>query len=183
LAGTRIQTDEELMQAIAGGDRTALGHLYDRFAGLLLGLGRRFLDEREAEDLVHDVFLEVWRQAGDFDPERGTARSWLVTRLRSRALDRRKSPRLARVSALDAVHLEAVAGPYEDPSLNADRERVRHILLQLPAEQRICLELGYYEGLSSTEIASRAGVPVGTVKSRVAAGLAKLRAVLERTGT
>jgi RNA polymerase sigma-70 factor (ECF subfamily) len=171
-------SDDALIQAIAGGDRDALGLLYDRYASIMIALGKRIVkDAREAEDLVHDVLLEVWRQAADHDPARGSVRAWILMRLRSRALDRRKSPRVARAVALDHAGETAQAGD-EDPALAPDRARVRRALAELPAEQRAVLELGYYEGLSSTEIAARVAVPVGTVKSRVAAGLAKLRSEL-----
>jgi RNA polymerase sigma-70 factor (ECF subfamily) len=170
--------DEELIQAIAGGDRGALGLLYDRYASLMIALARRIVkDGREAEDLVHNVLLEVWRAAGDYEPARGTVRAWILMRLRSRALDVRKSPRVARAVSLDAIGEEPTRGD-DDPSLAPDRARVRRALAGLPAEQRAVLELGYYEGLSSTEIAARVAVPVGTVKSRVAAGLARLRSEL-----
>jgi len=175
--------DEELIDGLAGGDRNALASLYDRYAGLLLALARRIVgDLREAEDLVHDVFLELWRQAGDYDRARGSVRAWILMRLRSRALDRRKAPRVSRQVGLEEMPLETDEVPLEDPALAPDRAAVRRALAELPAEQRHVLELGYYEGLSSSEIAARVAVPVGTVKSRVAAGLAKLRLGLDPSG-
>jgi RNA polymerase sigma-70 factor (ECF subfamily) len=166
--------DVDLVRAIAQGDRKALAALYSRFAASLMAVGQRILGERrEAEDLLHDVFLEVWRQAGQFDPARGSVRGWLLMRMRSRALDRRKSAGFSRVVSLDEER-EAHAG--EPDALAPDRSAVRRALAELPEEQRVVLELGYFEGLSSTEIAARISVPVGTVKSRVAAALAKLRA-------
>lgn len=173
------EQDELIMRQVASGDRPALGRLYDRYASLLLAVGRRIVgDPREAEDLVHDVFLEVWRSAEDYDATRGTVRAWVLMRLRSRALDRRKTPRVTRQVALSQEALEALPGT-DDPHLAPDRARVRQVLAELPPEQRAVLELGYYEGLSSSEIAARIAAPIGTVKSRVAAGLAKLRAGLE----
>jgi RNA polymerase sigma-70 factor, ECF subfamily len=184
MAGSKVaaqayEDDPVLMVRVANGDRPALAALYDRYASLLLAVGRRIIgDSREAEDLVHDVFLEIWRSAGAYDGDRGTVRAWMVMRMRSRALDRRKAPRLARAVALgDAGQIEDAAGA-EDPGGAPDRQRVRRALAELPPEQRAVLELGYFEGLSSTEIAARVAAPVGTVKSRVAAGLAKLRAGL-----
>lgn len=173
-------TDGELIRRVANGDRAALGHLYDRFAAILLAVGQRIVGEaREAEDLVHDVFLEAWRAAGDYDAARGSVRAWLLMRMRSRALDRRKAPRQTRQVTLAPETLPDAPAPGEDPALAPDRARVRRALAELPAEQRAVLELGYYEGLSSSEIAARVAVPIGTVKSRVAAGLAKLRAGLD----
>lgn len=180
--------DVSLMTAVSGGNRQALGRLYDRYAPLLLGVGVRLLGQRrEAEDLVHDVFLEVWRNASAYDVGRGSVRTWILMRLRSRALDRLKSVTHTRVSSLEetAAHEPSAAGAgegHEDPSLAADRTRVRRALSLLPAEQRAVLELAYFEGLSSQEIASRVGVPVGTVKSRVAAAMTKLRAELLPAG-
>jgi RNA polymerase sigma-70 factor (ECF subfamily) len=176
VAATAQDDDRDLVGRIANGDRTALALLYDRYAGILLAVGRRVLgDVREAEDLVHDVVLEIWRCAGDYDAERGSVRAWILMRMRSRSLDRRKTPRMARKVTLDAAPVEAA----EDPHFAPDRSRVRRALALLPPEQRAVLELGYYEGLSSTEIAAREAIPLGTVKSRVAAGLAKLRQGLE----
>lgn len=174
-----------MIAAVAEGDRDALAALYDRWAPVLLALARRILrQEREAEDLAHDVFLEVWHHAGDYDPARGTVRAWLVTRLRSRALDRVKSPALARVISLrreDAEGTTAAAtgmrDPAADPSFAPDCTRVRVALMRLEPAQRQVLELRYFEGLSSSEIAKRARLPLGTVKSRVAGALARLRAV------
>jgi RNA polymerase sigma-70 factor (ECF subfamily) len=171
--------DEDLVTAIAAGSRSALGELYDRYAPVLVALGRKIVGElREAEDLVHDVFLEIWRQAGDYDASRGSARAWIFLRLRSRALDRRKTPRISRAVALEPEHDRQDAS--EDPSLGPDRAVVRRALAELPAEQRTVLELGYYHGLSSSEIAERERLPLGTVKSRTAAALARLRAGLGR---
>jgi RNA polymerase sigma-70 factor (ECF subfamily) len=172
--------DAALVRGIARGDRDALARLYDRYAGILMAVGQRILHERrEAEDLLHDVFLEVWRQAADYDAERGTVRAWLLLRMRSRALDRRKSAGYARVISLEERRApEEGRVPGEDPLLSPDREAVRRALAELPADQRQVLELGYFEGLSSSEIATRIDVPIGTVKSRVAAALTKLRTVM-----
>ena len=168
------RADAELVAAVASGDRKALAALYQRFAPSLMAVGQRILgDRREAEDLLHDVFLEVWRQAAQFDAARGTVRAWLLMRMRSRSLDRRKSASFARVVSLEEQKEELRA--VGDDTLAPDRNAVRRALAELPEEQRVVLELGYFEGLSSTEIAARVSVPVGTVKSRVAAALAKLR--------
>jgi RNA polymerase sigma-70 factor (ECF subfamily) len=170
--------DRKLVTRVAGGDNHALGALYDRYAPHMLALARRMLgDAREAEDLIHDVFLEVWRQAADYDAARGSVRAWIVMRLRSRALDRLKAPRVARSVPLEGARVDEPV-VVEDPALAPDRAAVRRALAELPAEQRAVLELGYFEGLSSAEIADRVSVPIGTVKSRVAAGMAKLRAGL-----
>ena len=168
------RADAALVKAVADGDRKALAQLYNRFAPSLMAVAQRILgDRREAEDLLHDVFLEVWRQASQFDPARGTVRAWLLMRMRSRSLDRKKSAGFSRVVSLEANKEDVRA--QSDDTFAPDRTAVRKALAELPEEQRVVLELGYFEGLSSTEIAAKIDVPVGTVKSRVAAALAKLR--------
>jgi RNA polymerase sigma-70 factor (ECF subfamily) len=148
----------------------------------MFGAALRLLRERrEAEDLLHDVFLEVWRKAGDYDPARGSVRTWLLVRLRSRALDRRKSVYHTRVVALEERALEREEAPLGDPSMDLEREAVRRALRQLPEAQQAVLELAYYQGFSSSEIAARLGIPLGTVKSRVAGGMARLREALSAT--
>ena len=179
--GDSLGTEEvELVRAMARGDRSALAALYDRFSPALLAVAVRVLgDRREAEDLLHDVFLEAWRHSAEYDPARGTVRAWLLVRARSRALDRRKSAGVARTTSVDPERFNETADDgTNDPSTAPDRTTVRRLLLELTAEQRTVLELGYFEGLSSTEIAERLGVPIGTVKSRVAAALGKLRSGL-----
>jgi len=169
--------DADLVLAVARGERHALAALYDRYGPTMLALALRIVrDKREAEDLLHDVFLEVWRTAKDYDPVRGRVRTWLCIRMRSRALDRQKSARISRKSGDESV-LERVA---VDPDVDGspDRARLRLALADLPPEQRRVLELGYFEGLSCSEIAERIAAPIGTVKSRVAAALAKLRLAL-----
>lgn len=169
--------DAALVGAMARGSAEALGALYDRYAALLLALVERVAARGpEAEDLVHDVFLEAWRRAADYDPTRGSVKSWLLLRARSRALDYRKSARVARrAGGSDRALLEELSDGTAEPSLGPDQSRVRSVLSALPSEQRAVLQLGYFEGLSSSEIAERLGIPLGTVKSRVAAGLANLR--------
>lgn len=176
--------DQALITAIAEGDRGALARLYDRYASTLLAVAQKILGgRREAEDLVHDVFLEAWRRAADYDPARGTVRAWLLVRLRSRALDRQRAASGAPVSIDSIERLEERAAHGEDPTLAPDRAAVRRALETLSSEQRVVLELGYFQGLSSSEIATRTGTPIGTVKSRVATAIAKLRAGLNPGGT
>jgi RNA polymerase sigma-70 factor (ECF subfamily) len=164
--------DAALVQAMAGGDRAALSRLYERHAGILLGLALRIVRERrEAEDLLHDVFLEAWRAAKDFDPKRGRVRTWLAIRMRSRALDHQKSARVARNAGDAGLELVADDGERASP----DHARVRAALATLGPDQRRVLELAYFEGLSCSEIAERITIPIGTVKSRLSAALSRLR--------
>src|SRR6185503_20047871 len=164
--------DEALVTAMAAGDRGALATLYERHSTLLLGLALRIVREkREAEDLLHDVFLEAWRSAQDFDPRRGRVRTWLAIRMRSRALDLQKSARVSRNTG-DAG-LELLVDDRERTS--PDHKRIREALAELGPDQRQVLELAYFEGLSCSEIATRISIPIGTVKSRLAAGMQRLR--------
>lgn len=166
------ELDAELVARMAAGDRDAMSQLYTRHSPVMLGLALRIVRERrEAEDLLHDVFLEAWRAAKDFDPKRGRVRTWLTIRMRSRALDHQKSARVSR-NAGDAG-LDYVVDERERSS--PDHARIRTALAELGADQRKVLELAYFEGLSCTEIAEKIAIPVGTVKSRIAAGLDRLR--------
>jgi len=174
------EPDESLVRAIAHGDTHALAQLYDRHAPLMLGLARRIVGgQPAAEDIVHDVFLEAWRRAADYDVARGSVKAWLLLRTRSRAIDFRKSAGVARtVPTGDGAWLESLVETPVDVSEAPDRARLRRVLGALTAEQREVLVLGYFEGLSSSEIATRLAIPMGTVKSRVAAALGALRQAL-----
>jgi RNA polymerase sigma-70 factor, ECF subfamily len=170
------EADREDMLSLAEGDREALGRLYDRHAPVLLALGQRIVkNQREAEDLLHDVFVEVWRRASDYDPGRGSVATWLRLRTRSRALDRVRSARIARTDPIDGVLDSKTSKVTLSPEVAADNRHLREALATLPEEQQTVLLLGYFEGLSSSEIAQRVGIPIGTVKSRVASAMAKLR--------
>ncbi|MBN8613706.1 MAG: sigma-70 family RNA polymerase sigma factor [Deltaproteobacteria bacterium] len=167
-------SDAALVRAVAAGERLALATLYDRYASLVMAVGVRILrNRRDAEDIAHDVFLEVWRRAGTYDPAKASVRTWLVLIMRCRALDRRKSAPVSMTSAL----LEDVrtSDPSDSPDARLDRARVTTALGALTTAQREVLVLGYYEGLSSSEIAERLDIPLGTVKSRVAGALRALR--------
>ncbi len=170
--------DARLVDAMSRGDRDALAALYDRHSGLMYGVARRMLrDPQAAEDVVQDVVLEAWRRASTYSSARGSVRTWLMMRLRSRALDRIRSAPARREVAVEDPRAVAVASA-DDPQLGVDRARVREVLATLPPDQRQVLELAYFRGLSSREIAVQVGTPVGTVKSRTRAGLEKLRAVM-----
>ena len=118
----------------------------------------------------------MWRSARDYDLTRGRVRTWLVVRMRSRALDVLKSARVSRRSG-DAEALDRMVAEPE-PGEAPDRQRVRAVLAELTAEQRRVLELAYFDGLSCSEIATQLAIPIGTVKSRLAAGLGRLRQLL-----
>jgi len=169
--------DVELIIALARGQRDALGELYDRHASAMLGLGMKLLRDRgEAEEILHDVFLEAWQRAGDFDPSRGSVRTWLMLRMRSRSLDLIKSHGRSRTASMGENLEQIIGAAPSKAAVAADANRVHGALTELPDEQRAVLELGYFSGMSCSEISNQLGVPVGTVKSRVHAGMKKLRA-------
>ena len=165
---------------MARGDSAALALLYDRYSGSMLALAQRIVGRgAEAEDVIHDVFLEAWRHAADYDQARGSVKSWLLLRTRSRSLDVQKSARVSKhVSGLDDAWLAELGDPSRDTAAFADQARIRQVLVALPPEQREVLWLGYFEGLSSSEMAERVGVPLGTVKSRIRLAFRHLHAIL-----
>jgi RNA polymerase sigma-70 factor (ECF subfamily) len=135
-------------------------------------------DRAEAQDLLHDVFLEAWRHAGEYSTERGTVSAWLVLRARSRAIDRRRSAPRTRSISLEGSDVPDRGDPAADPGRIHDQRRIGDIFSVMSADEREVILLGYFEGLSSTEIAERIGKPVGTVKSRTRSALEKLRDAL-----
>ena len=179
-------SDAELVARMARGDRQALARLYERHAPRLCALSRQILgDAGEAEDLLHDVFLEAWRHASEYSEARGSVASWLSLRTRSRAIDRRRAaPHKRNVGLVDA-HLETLSAPPDsskDPARFTDRDRLRQALLTMSEAEREVLLLGYFQGLSTSEIAEHIGAPLGTVKSRTRAALSKLRVYFETRG-
>lgn len=163
-----------LIRRLVAGDHEALGDLYDRCAGLVNALALRVLrDATEAEDVVQEVFVQVWRQAARFDPARGSPEAWLCTMARTRALDRLRR-RAARREASGDEAPNASEAPRNEEAL-----AVRKALDGLSADQRRALELAYYEGLTQSEIAARLGEPLGTIKTRMRLAMQKLRAVPE----
>jgi len=176
----RQERDADLIEAVAGGGRAAFARLYERHAARLLTAGVQTLRRREdAEDVLHDVFAEVWQKAGDYDAARGSVLAWLLLRMRSRCLDRlRRAGAKAVAAAASSLHKNNEP-PSDDPSLAPDRHLVRQALVSLPSDQRVALQLAYFQGLSGAEIAERLRAPLGTVKTRMALGMAKLRAAFE----
>jgi RNA polymerase sigma factor (sigma-70 family) len=178
------RSDEALVEAVARADEDALGELYDRFGKVAYGLAYRILqDTGLAEDAVQEAFLQVWRGAGAYRPERGKASAWLLTFVHRRAVDlvRREQKRRT---------LPAVGGDPQDSGPGADeavvarsrREIVQDALRRLPAEQREPIELAYYGGLTQSELAERLDEPLGTIKSRMFTGLQRLRVLLAEAG-
>lgn len=178
----------QLVAAMAEGDEHALGQLYDLHGPLAYGLAYRMLgNPADAEEVVADAFAYVWRTASTFDRSRGSVRSWIVTVVRSRALDRLRSAKraahaLRRATTLNDGELVVPIAPDRAPDRAAEEGETRQLVAQslagLPEAQRRVIELAYFQGLSQSEIASRLNEPLGTVKTRMRAGLTKLREVL-----
>jgi len=162
-----------LLRRLAAGDHAALGEFYDLYAGLANGLALRILrDTSEAEDVVQEVFVQVWRQAARFDPNRGSPEAWLCTMARSRALDRLRRRTSRREEPGDA------SPPSTEAPKTEEALAVRKALEGLSGDQRRALELAYYEGLTQSEIAARLGEPLGTIKTRIRTAMIRLREVL-----
>jgi len=175
-------SDEALVALVARGDEDALAELYDRVGRVAYGLALRVLrDERHAEDAVQEAFLQVWRSAATFRAERAKASTWILTLVHRRAVDlvRREERRQADPLTDDSAAGVASEETEEAAWLRFERERVQAALKQLPDVQREALELAYYGGFSQSELAERLGVPLGTIKSRMFAGLARLRELLD----
>jgi RNA polymerase sigma-70 factor (ECF subfamily) len=168
---------------VAEGDQSALAALYDATNRVVFGLVLRILSDRStAEEVLLDVYTQVWRQAALYDRKRGAPLAWLMTIARSRAIDRFRSGRMdqqSRESLDDLGHLSSNSlNPEENTALSERQRLVRSALNTLSAEQREVIELAYYGGLSHSEIALRLGQPLGTVKTRTRLGMMKLREAL-----
>jgi len=177
-------SEEALVALVARGDEAALAELYDRVGGIAYGIAFRVLrDDRLAEDAVQEGFLAVWRSAATYRAERAQARTWIVTLVHRRAVDLVRREERRRADPLELVQRQESADPAgsaEDEAwLGFERERVQQALRLLPDAQREAIELSYYGGYSQSELAERLGLPLGTIKSRMFAGLARLREVLD----
>jgi RNA polymerase sigma factor (sigma-70 family) len=172
----RERSDEELLEAIAAGDDDALGALYDRFGRLAYGMALRILgDQALAEDAVQEAFLAVWRSADGYRRERAKPATWILTLVHRRAVDLVRREDRRRAEPLDEPPEAAGATVPEEVDLRDRRAAVQTALRQLPEDQRQALELAYYGGYTQSELAERLGVPLGTIKSRMFAGLTHLR--------
>jgi RNA polymerase sigma-70 factor, ECF subfamily len=182
-------TDLGLLQRIAARDTTALAELYDRHSRLLFGLALRIVRDRgEAEEILQEAFLRVWTRAEIYDVRIGAPLPWIVRVTRNCALDRLRARRVrptVDVPAIEEAAVEAVApGPGiqtpEAAVLEAERRRrLTDALADIPAEQRQLIEAAFFEGYSHSELAQRFGLPLGTVKARIRAGMIAMRKKLE----
>jgi RNA polymerase sigma-70 factor, ECF subfamily len=179
------ERDGNLVERIRSGDREALGTLYDRYAPIALATALRVVSDRAAaEDLVHDAFVTVWRKIVLFDPARGSIRSWLLTIVRNRAIDRTRAHRPSiEVGEADAQAL-LPTGPnptWAAALVRLSSAQLRGAVASLPADQREAIELAYFGGHTYREIAVMTGVPEGTANGRLRLALAKLREALQLT--
>ncbi len=177
-------SDEALVALAARSEQSALAELYDRFGRPAYGLALRILrDESLAEDAVQEAFLTLWRTSTRFVPERGKASTWILTLVHRRAVDLVRREERRRADAIDQapeqVSRDAVD---EEALLRLQRERVQDALRKLPDQQREAIELAYYGGFTQSELAERLGQPLGTIKSRMFMGLARLRELLGEPG-
>ncbi len=174
-------TDSELVALIARGEATAFAALYDRYSSILLGLLIRILrNHTEAEDVLQEAFLTVWQRAADYREERGQVFTWLVTIARNRAIDRlRFNDTRDRITQVAVRELNFTTASTERIAIERERcEIIENVLAEMPEKQRESLRLSFFEGLSQSEIAKRLGVPLGTIKTRMRAGLRKLHETL-----
>lgn len=176
----------ELLTRVAGGDQQAFAQLYDMLSARAFGLILRVLvDRSQAEEVLQEVFLELWQSASRFAPNRGQGRSWVLTIAHRRAVDRVRSSQArsdrdvrAGFRNIDVAH----DGVAEEVELRIEGERVAAALAELPEAQREALTLAYYGGYSQSEIAAMVGAPLGTVKTRMRDGLTRLRTAWGVTG-
>lgn len=176
-------TDEELVEAVALADEDALGELYDRFGKVAYGLAYKILqDAALAEDAVQEAFLQIWRRAGTYRPERAKASTWLLTFVHRRAVDLVRREQTRRTLPVVGEPQGADPGADDEAVARSRREVVQDALRRLPAEQREPIELAYYAGLTQSELAERLGQPLGTIKSRMFSGLQRLRILLAEAG-
>jgi RNA polymerase sigma-70 factor, ECF subfamily len=178
-------TDEQLMVRIQEQDPKALGHLYDRYSGMVKGLIMKVLhNDAESDDMLQEIFVEVWNRAGSYCAQKGKPLGWIITLARRRAIDRLRK-REAYCRAEDRLAEESkhqpqdwVAHVEEDLAHSEMREHLQRVLGELPEAQRQAIELAYYKGMSQREIAAHTGIPLGTIKTRLELAMKKLTVAL-----
>lgn len=178
--------DEELLLAVARGDQDAFASLYDSVGPLVHGVVRRVVrDPAQSEEVTQEVMVEVWRTAVRFDPDRGSARTWMLTMAHRRAIDRVRSEQASRNRTqriADQQHARDFDEVSERVELDFEHEQVRAALSTLTELQRQAVELAYYQGFTYREVADLLGTPLGTIKTRMRDGLIRLRDALGVAG-
>ena len=182
-------SDEALLLAIADGAVWAMESLYQRYSRILYSLAYRMVaDHQVAEDLLQDAFLAVWRRATSYSPQTGAVRNWLISILHHRTIDYLR--RIRRHSTIQEAPLEEIEydGTIASPDVwdaawqSVKSSQVRAALMKIPTEQRLVIELAYFQGWTHTEIAEGTQIPLGTVKARMRLGLIHLKQVLAQMG-
>jgi RNA polymerase sigma-70 factor (ECF subfamily) len=171
-----------LVQAVGAQNREAFSRFYDRYSPLVYSLALRMLRaQSDAQDLLQEVFLQIWRQAASYSPERGSPEAWVINIARSRAIDKLRAIRRRDKSFLltdDPSRSESNENVEASAAESESKLTVNSALASLPEAQRRVLELAYFDGLSQTEIAARLQEPLGTIKTRMRAGIHRLREIL-----
>ena len=178
--------DDVLLQLVHLGNESALGALYDRYGKLAFSLAYRMLgDIQAAEDAVQEAFINIWRRAGSFSANRGTARTWIMAVVHHRCIDigRRRRGLTPRELPLEIAQLpEDPLDIWSEVSNTLDRELLNGCLERIPEKQREVIQLAFFEGYTQREIAELKGIPLGTVKGRIRIGMEKLRSLLQEMG-
>jgi RNA polymerase sigma-70 factor, ECF subfamily len=180
-----LERDIQLLRRIGDGDRTAFANFYDQYSGLLFSIAVKVLnDAKEAEDVLQEVFMQIWNKADAYNPLLGKPASWAVTLTRNKAIDRiRASQRRSKL--LEQATVEAGALPDHSPSANENlhgrenAEMIRSVVAALPPDQRRAIELAFFSGLTQDEISKTLQEPLGTIKARIRRGMLKLREKLK----
>ena len=180
VSSTQIRDDGALLRAVAARDKDAFQQLYTQHSSLLFALALKILSDRaEAEDVLQETFVQVWKTAASFDDQRGKPLGWFIMLTRSRAIDRLRSrktrARLAESVGKDESQITTATTPSEDAVSSEAQRTVRDALGKLPDEQRVPIEMAYFGGLTQFEIAQRLSQPLGTVKTRIRTGVIRLR--------
>ena len=182
-------SDEALLNAIAGGAVWAMDSLYQRYSRILYSLAYRMVaDHQVAEDLLQDAFLAVWRRATTYSPQTGAARSWLISILHHRTIDylrrvrRRSTIQEAPLEELELNESIAYPDAWDAAWQSVKSSHVRAALMKIPAEQRLVIELAYFQGWTHAEIAEGTQIPLGTIKARMRLGLLHLKEILIQMG-
>ncbi len=182
-------SDEVLLNAVARGAVWAMEMLYERYSRILYSLAYRMVaDHQVAEDLLQDAFLAVWRRATSYSPQSGAARSWIVSIMHHRTIDYLRSVRrrstLKETTWEEVERDERIAFPdaWDEAWQNIQSAKIREALMKLPTEQRMVIELAYFQGWTHSEIAEGCQIPLGTVKARMRLGLTRLKRVVEEMG-
>jgi len=175
--GTRADAGDDLrlVARLRAGDQQALSELYDRYSSVVYGVALRILqDTGAAEDLLQDIFLQLWRKPDAFDSSRGSLGAWLAVIARNRSIDRLRQRRPE--SDIEGCVIASGTDLRDETERSLVIEKVRIVMNEMSPDQRTALELAFFEGLTHTEIAEKTGEPLGTIKTRIRSGLRMLRA-------